>query len=224
VNTCVDIGCGPGFRAQLILERADKYLGLDISRSAIELARRLYKNNPKMAFSLSDASKIEIEDKSVDLIFCSELIEHIKDNISVFKEFHRILKPTGRIFITTTTFYYYLAHVLILFGYQDICKKLDLPLFFRRLNLYFKGFKGAEERALFMKEGLGRTDHLHAFTYPELKEIFDKTGFKILRYDYFNCKDIFPTKIFFPLNWALKKLFRISKIYGPNIALALKPA
>jgi hypothetical protein len=76
-----------------------------------------------------------------------------------------------------------------------------------------------------MKEGLDRDDHVHAFTLSQLKEISRDTGFSIIRYDYFNCKDVFqwPGRLFMPLNWTLKRLFRTSKIYGPNIAVLLEP-
>lgn len=74
-----------------------------------------------------------------------------------------------------------------------------------------------------MKEGLEREDHIHAFTLQQLKELFDYTGFQIISYDYFNCKDIFYGLKSFPINGILKRVFHISKIYGPNIALVLAP-
>jgi SAM-dependent methyltransferase len=225
VETAVDIGCGPGLYKQLVLERAEKYVGVDISRSVIDLSGDIYAGDPRSSFLLGDAASIEIEKDSVDLIFCSEVIEHIEDNHMLFGNFHRILKHNGRIFLTTTTFYYYFFTLLSFFVYQDIYKNKDFRKFIRRFKLYFNGFKGPAERTRFMREGLDRNDHVHAFTLSQLKQICDESGFEILRYDYFNCKNVFqwPGRLFVPANWTLKKLFRTSKIYGPNIALLLGP-
>lgn len=43
----------------------------------------------------------EIKDGSFDYILCTQVLEHIREPHKVFKEFNRILKPEGRIFLTT---------------------------------------------------------------------------------------------------------------------------
>lgn len=223
VHTALDIGCGPGLYTRLVRERAERYIGVDMSRPAVEMAKTIHTNDPNVLFFQGDARSVDTGEGPADLVFCSEVIEHITDDVSVLENFHNVLKPDGRIFLTTTTFYYYLAHVLVIFAYKDILLKGDVKRFFNRIKLFADGLKGSRQRSRFMQQGLDRNDHVHAYTYGQLKELCDKTGFTIQNYTYFNCKDIFPVKLFAPLNWALKKLFRTSKWYGPNIALLLSP-
>jgi len=52
---------------------------------------------------LGDASKIDLDDNSVSIIFCSHVVEHIPQIRieDVFKEFNRVLKPGGVLRILT---------------------------------------------------------------------------------------------------------------------------
>jgi SAM-dependent methyltransferase len=43
---------------------------------------------------------IAIKDSSFDYIICTQVLEHIKQPKKAFEEFHRILKPGGRLFLT----------------------------------------------------------------------------------------------------------------------------
>jgi SAM-dependent methyltransferase len=47
----------------------------------------------------------EISDKTFDCIICTQVLEHLKRPVLVYKEFHRILKPKGRVYLTTNFIY-----------------------------------------------------------------------------------------------------------------------
>ncbi len=49
---------------------------------------------------VSDISAIPVDDESFDAILCTEVLEHLADPISALKEFGRILRPGGRLFLT----------------------------------------------------------------------------------------------------------------------------
>ena len=223
MDIAVDIGCGCGLYSQLVLERAREYIGVDSSRSAIELAKKIYENRLDMKFVCEDAVNMKGEENSIDLIFCTEVIEHINDNVPLFDNFHKLLRKGGMLFLTTTTYYYYIGQLFTSYIYKDIVRRRDYQQFLNRLRLYFYGFGGAEQRTRFIREGLEREDHVHAFTFKQLKVLLDDTNFKIMNYDYFNCKDIFYGLKSFPINALLRRVFHTSKVYGPNIALILSP-
>jgi len=42
-----------------------------------------------------------IADGTIDFILCTQVLEHLKEPALVFREFHRILKPGGKLFLTT---------------------------------------------------------------------------------------------------------------------------
>ncbi len=43
----------------------------------------------------------EINDNFFDYILCTQVLEHIKEPKKAFKEFYRVLKPGGKVFLTT---------------------------------------------------------------------------------------------------------------------------
>lgn len=49
---------------------------------------------------VSDIGNIPVADASFDTVLCTEVFEHIPDPLSALREFHRILKPGGRLILT----------------------------------------------------------------------------------------------------------------------------
>jgi SAM-dependent methyltransferase len=49
---------------------------------------------------ICDITAIPLPDQSLDVILCTEVIEHVPDPMAVLKEFARLLKPGGRLFLT----------------------------------------------------------------------------------------------------------------------------
>jgi len=99
--TIIDFGCGNG----KILEEIKKInfkarlIGLDVSETALEQAR---KNLPEVKFyKINDGEKIPLKSEIADFIFSSEVIEHIYDTENAFSEMARILRPGGKILLTT---------------------------------------------------------------------------------------------------------------------------
>ena len=72
--------------------------GSDVDNEAIDKAS---KDFPDCTFFRNSIEEIADKDKKYDLIYCSEVIEHVKDPISFTKSLKKILKPKGIIFLTT---------------------------------------------------------------------------------------------------------------------------
>lgn len=95
----VDVGCGAGPALRYAAARGAFALGLDHSRFALEEALRLA---PGTAVALNNsAGGLPCADESVDLVLLSELVEHVHDARPLYGECLRILKPGGRIVVTT---------------------------------------------------------------------------------------------------------------------------
>jgi ubiquinone/menaquinone biosynthesis C-methylase UbiE len=111
---CLEAGCANG----LITNELNKIIpteGMDFCQTAIKSARKKY---PHLKFRSCDVTKMPYRDKSFDCIFAGEIIEHVPDTISMFNEFRRILKPKGKLIITTPEFNF-LKNLIITFFYWD---------------------------------------------------------------------------------------------------------
>lgn len=217
----LDLGCGAGFYARALQQRTGAYVGLDLSASGPRLARLLFPES-NLAFLRADATALPLASASIDHAFSTEVIEHIPGVDAVLAEAHRVLKPGGCLLLTTTTFQYYLIDLLVRWAWRDLAVRRDPRRFARRLRLYCAGYRGSAERTRFMREALERTDHCHAFTLGQLRELAGQAGFQLVRHLYFTAKDLIPGQRFALVraaNRLLRSWFRTSRIYGANIAL-----
>ncbi len=74
--------------------------GIDISKNAVELCRK--KGLTKVF--VSDAVNTGLKNQQFDLIIASDILEHIRDDEKALIEWHRILKPHGRLLIFVPAF------------------------------------------------------------------------------------------------------------------------
>jgi SAM-dependent methyltransferase len=94
----LDLGCGAGrFVAALAQAGADP-VGVEIAGAALERARR---NAPGADLRLVEADgSLPLEHGSVDLVWCSEVLEHVADTEHLLLEARRVLRPGGRLLLT----------------------------------------------------------------------------------------------------------------------------
>ena len=94
----LDLGCGAGrFVAALRAAGADP-IGVEIAEAALERARR---NVPGADLRAIEADgSLPLEHASVDLVWCSEVLEHVADTAHVLLEARRVLRAGGRLLVT----------------------------------------------------------------------------------------------------------------------------
>lgn len=51
------------------------------------------------------AHAIPVPEGSFDAVCCTEVLEHVPDPLAVWREFHRILRPGGRVLLATPTYW-----------------------------------------------------------------------------------------------------------------------
>jgi len=51
------------------------------------------------------ADKIPLPDASLDSIVCTEVLEHVPDPLAVWREFHRLLRPGGKVLLATPMYW-----------------------------------------------------------------------------------------------------------------------
>lgn len=88
----LDLGCGEGTRLFSIADNRIRSTGIDISKTAIDLAKKSY---PKIKFIKADLENIPIEDESFDLVYSAYVLEHLTDPIKVLLEAIRLTSKKG---------------------------------------------------------------------------------------------------------------------------------
>lgn len=105
VTSALDLGCNRGGVEALFKKlhplkaRTTRISGIDITELAIRNACDLHLEN--CWFSTYDGIHVPYPDHFVDLILMVEVIEHVPDKESLLREAWRVLKPGGRLYLTT---------------------------------------------------------------------------------------------------------------------------
>lgn len=97
----LDLGCGTGF---LLRHAADKkpglcLVGIDISHAMLQQARCA--NSNPAAFIEADACRLPFPDAVFDAVVITNVLHYVPDVKQLFSEAVRVLRPGGRIAITT---------------------------------------------------------------------------------------------------------------------------
>lgn len=95
----LDAACGTGYGAAILGEEASSVEGVDLSREAVEYARREY-GSESVRFRQAPAELMPFPDDSFDLVVSFETLEHSLCPRSVLREFARVLKPNGAVLLS----------------------------------------------------------------------------------------------------------------------------
>ena len=96
----LDTGCGVGYGASYLAERALRVVGVDRDGSAIRYACRHFRS-PAVQYVVSDCEGLAFDNNRFDVVTSFELIEHLRDARAYLAEVRRVLKPTGLFIVST---------------------------------------------------------------------------------------------------------------------------
>jgi SAM-dependent methyltransferase len=95
----LDLGCGAGRFLRALGDLGAVPIGVEVAQAALDRAAR---NAPGAELHLADPDgDLPLADASVDLVWCSEVLEHVADTSALLSEMRRVLAPEGRVLITT---------------------------------------------------------------------------------------------------------------------------
>ena len=93
----LDLGCGDGRLSADIPAR--ELVLADVSALALERARRRLPRAETVL--LAPDAPLPLADSSFDLVVCAETLEHVRDVQLLLSEVRRVLRPGGRLAVTT---------------------------------------------------------------------------------------------------------------------------
>lgn len=91
-DVVLDVGCGTGYFTNLMWDKAARVVGVDMDLASVRVAKKF---SPKQDFILSDATKLPIKSQAVTKILCSEVLEHVSDDMGLTNECCRVLRDGG---------------------------------------------------------------------------------------------------------------------------------
>jgi SAM-dependent methyltransferase len=98
-DRALDLGCGTGAFTSVMADAGARAVGADVARAALTRARA---EHPGIDFrQIPIHGAMPFEDGAFDLVWASEVIEHVADTAPWLSEVRRVLVPRGRLLITT---------------------------------------------------------------------------------------------------------------------------
>lgn len=139
IKNYLEVGGGHGLyisEAISIIGAGASYQVVDISKSSLDMARRMINNN-SVTYTLSDVFEF-FPEKKYDFITMGEVLEHVEDPVRLLEKLYELLDDNGKVIITTPTNAPAIDHIYLFKNAEDI-----------REVIRKAGFKILEEKCIY---------------------------------------------------------------------------
>lgn len=94
----LEAGCGEGYGADVLAERAKAVIGLDYDELTTKHVAKKY---PRVSMLRGNLVTLPVGEECIDIVANLQVIEHLWEQERFLTECARVLKPGGRLLITT---------------------------------------------------------------------------------------------------------------------------
>ncbi|MEP6941215.1 MAG: bifunctional 2-polyprenyl-6-hydroxyphenol methylase/3-demethylubiquinol 3-O-methyltransferase UbiG [Rudaea sp.] len=150
----LDVGCGGGILSESLAAAGALVMGIDLAPRVLEVARlHLHETGRVVDYREVSVEALAAEAPgSFDAITCMEMLEHVPDPGSVIDACARLLKPGGRLFVST------LNRTPLAFGAAIVGAEYALNLLPRGTHHYAQFIRPAELATALRASGLTLED------------------------------------------------------------------
>ncbi len=166
-KSLIDVGCGGGLLCESLYSKKTKIKGIDLSKSAIEIAKtHQIINNLNIDYQLiSIENLIEESDVKYDVLSCLELIEHVPEPEKLIKDCIKITKENADLFFSTLN-RNFISFIVSILGAEYIFNILP------RGTHDFKNFIKPSEFCSFLRKNLLEIKDIKGINYNILNKKF----------------------------------------------------
>lgn len=101
-KTALDVGCGGGILAEEFAAAGFAVTGVDPAEHSLMTARGHAKmNGLNIDYRIGSGEDLQFADNSFDVVYCCDVLEHVRDLPKCIAEIARVLKPGGVFFYDT---------------------------------------------------------------------------------------------------------------------------
>jgi demethylmenaquinone methyltransferase/2-methoxy-6-polyprenyl-1,4-benzoquinol methylase len=124
----LDVGCGVGLYALWLAEtvgKAGRVIGIEPEMDKVETARKLVGgqvDQGRLEFEQGDGTAIPLADRSVDWVWCGDVLHHIVETEKALREFRRVVRPGGRIIVKESQVF----SAMFLPGHPELERRIQL--------------------------------------------------------------------------------------------------
>jgi SAM-dependent methyltransferase len=132
----LDVGCGVGLYALWLAEAigaGGSVVGIEPEVDKVEASRALVGDRlerGRLEFTRGDGTAIPLPDRSVDWVWCGDVLHHILDTEKALREFRRVVRPGGRIVVKESQVF----SAMFLPGHPELERRIQLAEIRRTLD------------------------------------------------------------------------------------------
>jgi 2-polyprenyl-3-methyl-5-hydroxy-6-metoxy-1,4-benzoquinol methylase len=151
-NRVLDVGCSSGYLARPLAERGNTIVGLELNPEAAREAEAFCE---RVLVGDVETMELPLEPGSFDVVLCGDVVEHLRDPVAALARLRPLLKPGGRVVLSTPNIANWAIRLSLLGG-----------------------------RWRYTDRGILDRSHTHLFTRSTLREALERAGYRVERIDF----------------------------------------
>lgn len=148
----LDVGCSSGYLARPLVDAGARVVGVELDPAAAEQARSVCE---EVVVGDVESLDLPLEPASFDVVLCGDVVEHLRDPGAALARLRPLLRPGGRLVLTTPNVANWAMRLGLLVG-----------------------------RWRYTERGILDRTHTHLFTRATLVETLKRAGYDVVDLDF----------------------------------------